>query len=242
MIPKIIHYCWLSNEPYPELIIKCMDSWKRILIDYEFVLWDTKRFDIHSIPYVYEAYRAKKYAFAADYIRLYALYHHGGIYLDTDVEVIKTFDELLKLPYFIGLENPENTAGNPRLEVAAFGSEKGAPWIMQFLESYSTRRFMRSPGNYNQEILPIALQRHISELYNVKEINNIDDFDFNTDIFNVLPYSFFSPKNIKKSTYTISNDTYCVHHYNSEWAKNKNNIQIIREKISNFIKNTNLYK
>ena len=81
MIPKIIHLCWLSGDPYPRKIQDCLDSWKKHLPSYEIILWDTKRFNIHEVPWVEQAFNTKKYAFAADYIRLYALYHHGGIYL-----------------------------------------------------------------------------------------------------------------------------------------------------------------
>ncbi|MCS2958344.1 hypothetical protein NXX53_17410 [Bacteroides salyersiae] len=89
MIPKRIHLCWLSGDPYPQKIQKCIDSWKVHLPDYEIMLWDLKRFDIAQVPWVEQAFRVKKYAFAADYIRLYALYNYGGIYLDSDVEVLK---------------------------------------------------------------------------------------------------------------------------------------------------------
>lgn len=99
MIPKIIHLCWLSGDPYPPKIQKCLESWKKFLPEYEVMLWDGNRFDLNSSSWVAQAF-AKKYAFAADYIRMYALYHYGGIYLDSDVEVLKSFDELLTLPLF----------------------------------------------------------------------------------------------------------------------------------------------
>lgn len=86
MIPKKIHFCWLSGDEFPPLIQYCIDTWEKVLPDYEIILWDTKRFDINSIAWVKEAFEAKKYAFAADYIRLYAVYTEGGIYLDSDVE------------------------------------------------------------------------------------------------------------------------------------------------------------
>ena len=91
MIPKIIHYCWLSGNPIPKNLEDCMKSWKKKLPDYKFMLWDFNRFDINSSIWVREAFNAKKYAFAADYIRLFALYNYGGIYMDMDVEVIKPF-------------------------------------------------------------------------------------------------------------------------------------------------------
>ena len=113
MIPKVIHYCWLSGDPIPEKLQRCMDSWKKFLPDYEFVLWDLERFDIKTSQWVKEAFEARKYAFAADYIRLYAVYNYGGIYMDMDVEVVRPFDDLLASPYILGLE-----------------SEKGVGWCI----------------------------------------------------------------------------------------------------------------
>ena len=99
MIPKIIHFCWLSDDPYPKKIQFCLDTWKKKLPDYEIMLWDFNRFPKDKSVWVSEAFDARKYAFAADYIRFYALYNYGGIYLDSDVEVIKNFDDFLHLPY-----------------------------------------------------------------------------------------------------------------------------------------------
>jgi len=118
MIPKIIHFCWLSNDEYPKKIKKCVASWRKKLPDYEFILWDTNKFDINSTLWTKQAYETKKYAFAADYIRLHAIYTYGGIYLDTDVEVLKRFDNLLNLPYFIGSQHDH------LMEAAVIGAEK----------------------------------------------------------------------------------------------------------------------
>ena len=120
MIPKTIHFCWLSSDPYPEKIQHCINSWKRFLPDYEFVHWNFDRFPRGKSLWVDQAFDSHKYAYAADYIRLYALYNYGGIYLDTDVEVLKSFDDLLSLPYFIGQE-PSETG----IEAAVLGFEKG---------------------------------------------------------------------------------------------------------------------
>ena len=104
MIPKIIHYCWLSGEPIPWQLQICMASWKKYLPEYEFMMWDTQRFDINSLLWTKQAFEAKKYAFAADYIRLYAVYTYGGIYLDMDVEVRHPFDFLLDEDCMLGYE------------------------------------------------------------------------------------------------------------------------------------------
>ena len=117
MIPKVIHYCWLSGDPIPEKLQRCMDSWKKFLPDYEFVLWDLERFDIKTSQWVKEAFEARKYAFAADYIRLYAVYNYGGVYMDMDVEVVRPFDDLLASPYILGLESEKG------VEAGVFGAE-----------------------------------------------------------------------------------------------------------------------
>ena len=135
MIPKVIHYCWLSGDPYPEIIQRCIDSWKDKLPDYQFVLWDKNKFDINSHIWVKQAYESRKFAFAADYIRLYALYYYGGIYLDTDVEVLTSFDNLLNRNYFIGLDSQS------KLEAAIIGSEAKSDWILACLKYYDNRKF-----------------------------------------------------------------------------------------------------
>ena len=137
MIPKIIHFCWLSDDEYPKLIKKCIESWKNKLPDYELILWDTKKFDLNSTIWTKQAFEAKKYAFAADYIRLYAVYTYGGIYLDSDVEVLKKFDSLLNLPYFAGLEQ------NEIIEAAVFGAEKGTDWVADCMRYYDDRPFIK---------------------------------------------------------------------------------------------------
>ena len=104
MIPKIIHYCWLSDEPFPRKIQKCMDTWAKTHPDYEIKRWSTKNFDVNSAPYVKEAFEARKWAFAADYIRMYALYTEGGIYLDSDVVLLKKFDDFLDNSFFSSME------------------------------------------------------------------------------------------------------------------------------------------
>ncbi|MDR1147828.1 MAG: glycosyl transferase, partial [Spirochaetaceae bacterium] len=117
MIPKIIHYCWLSNDPIPENYERCMATWKAKLPDYEFILWDTARFDMNSVLWVKQAFDVKLYACAADYIRLYAVYSRGGIYLDMDMEVVKPFDELLKADTMLAYENNVNH----NIEAGCFG-------------------------------------------------------------------------------------------------------------------------
>ena len=105
MIPKVIHYCWFGRNPLPPFAVKCIESWKKFLPGYEIKEWNEDNFDVNIIPYTQEAYEARKYAFVSDYARFYILYHHGGIYFDTDVEVIKSIDDIIERGAFMGCEN-----------------------------------------------------------------------------------------------------------------------------------------
>ena len=216
MIPKIIHFCWLSKDEYPKTIKKCISSWKKELPDYEFILWDTKKFDINSTQWTKQAYEAKKYAFVADYIRFYAVYNYGGIYLDMDVEVVKNFDNLLNLPYFIG-----NQFDNI-IEAAVFGAEEKADWILDCLKYYKNRSFIKENGQLDLLILPLVMQLQIKQtrkitLLEPNEIKNLSKLIINRNLFFVFPSEYFSPKNHQTRKILISRKTYTIHHYNSSW-------------------------
>ncbi len=188
MIPKIIHYCWLSGDVFPESIQKCFDSWNRVLKDYEIWLWDTTRFDIHSLSWTSEAFKAKKYAFAADYIRLYALYNIGGIYLDSDVLVYKSFDDLLDLPYFIGEDFLHC------FEPAIIGAEKGNPWIKHVMELYSDRHFIMEDGKFDYYGLPRVFHDRLADRYEFYSLLSPKDWDSRDNCINVFPYDFFNSR------------------------------------------------
>lgn len=108
MIPKVIHYCWFGGNPLPDSAKKCISSWRKYLPDYEIKEWNERNFDVKSIPYTREAYRLKKFAFVSDYARMWILYHYGGIYFDTDVEVIKPFNDIIQRGNFMGFEAQHN--------------------------------------------------------------------------------------------------------------------------------------
>lgn len=219
MIPKIIHLCWLSGDPYPPKIVKCLRSWKKYLSDYEIVLWDKKRFDLSSSLWARQAYENKKYAFAADYIRFYALYHMGGIYLDSDVEVIKSFDDLLDLPYFVGAEK----AGTP--EAAIMGAEKECDWIKQCLDYYDNRSFVKADGSLDIRKLPEIMSEQICKLkpiriLTIEESINIRSFDFKHEVL-IFNDAYFSPKVFDSREVELTPFTYAVHHYQNSWFSPK---------------------
>ena len=186
MIPKKIHYCWLSNDPFPRKIRKCMDTWRKMLPDYEFKLWYTHNFDINSVPFVKQAYEQHKWAFAADYIRMYALYHEGGVYLDSDVKVLKPLDSLLNHGFMSSLEyHPtqiekdgsramidadghrikEGFVSGIQIQAAVMGAEKGNRFIADVLDWYQTHDFINPDGSLLTNVVSPMIYAQVAEKY-----------------------------------------------------------------------------
>lgn len=217
MIPKIIHLCWLSGDPYPPEVQKCLNTWKEQLPDYEIWLWDTQRFDINSTLWTRQAFEAKKYAFAADYIRLYALYHFGGIYLDSDVLVYKSFNPLLHLPYFIGCDQIGS------FEAAVIGCEKGCKWIGDILSSYQKAQFIKADGCMDVLPLPCRFRQIlVSEDYKFFKISDISQCGYNNlntgekQMF-VFDKEYFNGRNEVEVHRTKK--SFCSHNYMGSWQK-----------------------
>ena len=216
-IPKIIHYCWLSDEPYPEVVQYCIATWKKHMPNYEFRLWDQQQFDIHSVPWVEQAVKAKKWAFAADYIRLYALYNYGGIYLDSDVEVIKPFDDLLDLPYFLGKEHTRDFTDNI-IEAATIGSSPNLPMFKDCLAYYENRSFVKGENIFDTTlIMPFVLYQVINHNTAIKEISKKEDFEKNNPAIQIFSPDFFSPKNLRTQKIEATSNTYSIHYFNGSW-------------------------
>lgn len=215
MIPKIIHYCWLSNDPIPEKLQKCMASWKQYLSDYNFMLWNFERFPKSQSKWVSDAFDNKKYAFAADYIRLYALYHFGGIYLDMDVEVVKPFGPFLSLHTMLGHENSKSHS----LEVAAFGVEKHSSWVKTCLDFYDTRKFVNIDGSFNVQPLPGVISRCLERNgYILKDVKNIEAAKCLLEkIIPIFPCDFFSPKSHVSGKLERTSHTVSIHHFAGSW-------------------------
>ena len=221
MIPKIIHYCWLSNDPFPESIQYCIDSWKEKLPDYEIMLWNFDRFPKGTSKWVDEAFAAKKYAFAADYIRLYALYNYGGIYLDSDVEVLKSFDDFLCLPYFIGRENTPSG-----IEAATIGCEKGFSLMKHMLDRYQGRSFYKEDGHIDDATLPSIFRDTINKYYKINEINSISEFISDDGLINIFPVDWFSPKTWDTRELKLTENTRSIHHFEGSWKKTNKNTSV----------------
>ena len=216
MIPKLIHYCWLSDNPLPESIKKCIDSWHTALPEYKIIHWNYELFPRGKSKWVDQAFDRKKYAFAADYIRLYALYHYGGIYLDCDVEVIKTFNDLLSLPYFIGQE--KTPAG---IEAATMGFESHNTMIYDLLNRYTNRTFVTEKNETDEEPMPCIIRKYIASRYHYNVISEIKDFNYFENVINVFTADFFSPKHYASRKIEITSNTYSIHHFEGSWVEKK---------------------
>jgi mannosyltransferase OCH1-like enzyme len=193
MIPKVIHYCWLSGDPLPEKFEYCVKTWHEKLDGYEFVLWNFDRFDINRSIWVKQAFLAKKYAFAADYIRLFAIYNYGGIYLDMDVEVVKPFGDLLNRNIMLGYEDDDDGT----IAADCFGAEKWHPFIKKCLD-YHEREF-NAPM-----VLPVIMRNILKE-------------SFSGEDYHILPSEYFSPKNFFTGKIEKTKNTYTIHHYTGSW-------------------------
>lgn len=205
-IPRIIHYCWFGGNPLPELERKCFDSWKKFCPDYEIIRWDENNFNLNYNSYVREAYDAKKYAFVSDVVRLYALVNYGGIYMDTDVEVIKPLDDLLCYEAFSGFESEKNVS------TGLMASIKGQPFFLELLHEYDNAHFINSDGSYdittNVARIRSACQKHGLLLNNtLQTINGLTLF----------PTEYFCPKRPSDGKTVITDNTYAIHHYSASW-------------------------
>ena len=223
VIPKIIHFCWFGGGEKSKDVLEYIKTWQQLLPDYKIMEWNEKTYSIeNSIPYVKEAYSSKKWAFVSDYVRLYALYNYGGIYLDCDVEVLKSFNDLLHLPYFIGEERSDDFA----IEAAVVGFEKGHLLFKNMLDYYQDRPFYikGQPGainNWDFDILtmPIIVLDQINKHFQLKRIQTKEEFDFNPNVFCVFPADYFSPKSWKTKDLRLTSRSYSIHHFTGSWIK-----------------------
>lgn len=213
MIPKIIHCVWFGPNEFPEKEKKCIESWKKYLPEYEIMVWNEKNFDLNQNKYVKEAYILKKYAFVSDYVRLWVLYHHGGIYMDTDVEVIKSFNDFLNKTVFLSFETS-------MVSIAVCGAEKNNLWIKELLDEYEERKFLLPNGAINivtnLRYVTNSCQRHgliRNEKYQVLD-NNVEVFE----------KEFFIPEVKTDGTILVTDNTVCIHHYSASWVSKSNQL------------------
>lgn len=256
MIPKKIHYCWLSEDKLSDFALKCMSTWKNVLPDYEIKLWNTKNFDIKSVPFVEQAYKMRKWAFAADYIRLYAVYNEGGIYLDSDAYVIKSFNDFLHYDFFSSLERDLTTVHpnskysidfkkneNPNLivekleriegigiQAAIFGANPGNEYIKDCMTWYENNNFILEDGKLlsSTGIVAPDIYAFIAQKYGFKYESGFQQLQNNMVIF---PADYF-PNHLYKT-----DNAYAVHLCENSWSNSRK-----ENKIINIIKHNNLIR
>ena len=211
MIPRIIHYCWFGRGPMPELALKCIESWHKFMPDYEYKLWNEDNFDINCNQYVKEAYEAKKYAFVTDYVRLFALYTEGGIYMDTDVEVLKPYDDLLPLSGFTGYEGCK-----AKLPVTGtIASVAGNSWVKEQLDSYQGAHFVKEDGSYDLTTNTWRITRIMQKGGFVQDGKRSMFRDMH-----IFPVEYFCPRQTTGEI-LITENTYCDHHFMKTWSDAK---------------------
>ena len=212
MIPRVIHYCWFGGNPLPELAQKCIASWKKYCPNYEIKEWNESNFDLNACEYVKEAYDAKKWAFVSDYARLDIIDHNGGIYLDTDVELIKPLDEFLEVPAFFGAESTGfvNTG-------LGFGAEKENKAVKCMLSEYKAIRFKKDDGTYDTTPCPRRNTKPFEEegyRFSEKEI-------WKTQYAIVFPPEYFCPIDYRTGKMMITDKTCSIHHYSASWLSDE---------------------
>lgn len=218
MIPKIIHYCWFGGNPLPKDAQMYITSWKKFLPDYEIKEWNESNFDVNCCPYVKDAYEAKKYAFVSDYARFYVLHQEGGLYFDTDVEVIRNMNHIIAAGAFMGFEkslatqNPKSTAP---LGVAAglgMGANPSMPVLKELLDLYDSKpSFIFGEGTivfYTTEVLKKY------GLLNEHKKQNIGGFT-------IYPAEYFCPMDSTTGLTLLTENTVSIHHYSCSWMDQK---------------------
>lgn len=215
MIPKKIHYCWFGKGKMPELALKCIESWRVNLPDYELKEWNENSFDINSNFYVKEAYESRKFAFVTDYVRLYALYTEGGIYMDTDVEVLKNLDPFLDLPAFSGFED------NVHIPTGIMAAEKGSVWAGWQLKYYDDRHFLLPDGTLDLTTNVEIIGRLMGEKGFILR-NGLYNFQ---NIITIFPRDYFCPKSHTTGKIELTQNTYTIHHFAGSWKSTSDRLK-----------------
>lgn len=216
MIPKIIHYCWFGRNPKPEIVKKCIMSWRKLCPEYKLREWNEDNFDVTSCSYVKEAYENGKWAFVSDYVRLWVIYKEGGIYLDTDIELLKPLDKLLNYKAFFGYED------NYHLNTGiGFGAVKGNEMIYKILEDYNRCHFVKEDGTLDLTPCPErnskVFEKNNFQLTGKTEIQNNIAF---------LSTEWLCPINYQTGEVNITSNTLSIHHYSGTWMS-KEELKII---------------
>ena len=216
MIPKIIHYCWFGRNPIPAEYKRYIESWKKFLPDYEIKEWNESNFDVNIIPYTAEAYKAKKYAFVSDYARFWIFYKYGGLYFDTDVEVIKNMDDIIAKGPFMGCENEAKAGATP----VQLGVAPGRGLYKEILDDYDKSHFLKETGEYNMKTV---VWRTVEILSN-HGLQNVSSVQYVAGVY-IYPKEYFCPKNYRTGQMVITQNTRSIHWYDASWVSKERKIK-----------------
>lgn len=225
MIPKVIHYCWFGGSKLPSSAKKCIRSWKKYCPDFEIKEWNENNFDVNCCDYVKEAYKKKKWAFVSDFARFWILYNYGGVYFDTDVELLKPMDHILNAGPFMGCEDI-NYIG-PGLGIAA---PAGLKLYKEIIDSYLTDHFVDRYGVINLE----TVVTRVTDILRNKGFSGKNKIEIVDGIY-IYPTEYFCPLNLKTREINITCNTYAIHHYTASWYSSL-------DRITNKIENTRRIK
>lgn len=205
-IPRIIHYCWFGPKKIPEMEQMCIASWKKKLPDYKIMFWNEQNFDVNSVSYVREAYEKEKYAFVSDYVRMYALYNYGGVYFDTDVEVLKPLDNFLNDTAFIGFEN------KTMIGTGIIGAERHSEIFEKMLDYYNKHNFIDDNGNIdtttNVQIISRLLKDQAFEPHNSEQ---------QLPKIHIYERDVFCPKKMDDGTFAVTERSVTIHRFAGSW-------------------------
>lgn len=209
---KVIHYCWFGGNPLPESALKCIESWKNNLPDYEIKEWNESNFDVNIIPYTAAAYKARKFAFVSDYARFWILYKYGGLYFDTDVEVIRSLDSIIGNGPYLGCETD---ACKPHITVnAGLGmyAEPGMPLYEKIIKKYESLTFQTGKGSVKQPtvvsiVTPLLMQEGLKEIAGIQKCGGVT----------VYPKEYFCPMDYTTGVVNTTDNSYTIHHFAATW-------------------------
>ena len=221
MIPKIIHYCWFGGKPMPQLAQKCIASWKKYLPDYEIKRWDESNFDVNQLPYTRDAYANGKYAFVSDYARFKILYEEGGIYLDTDVELVKSLCAIVENGPFMGEE--EKMRCNPGVGI---GAEPRMSFVKEMLDFYQNLNFITEDGGLNMQTI-VTYTSDLLKTHGYTESNQAQLVAG----FNIYPPEYFCPINYFTKELVITPKTYSIHHFAESWVSTRMKVYEMFNKV-----------
>lgn len=207
MIPKIIHYCWFGRKPIPNTVKCYIDSWRNYLPDFQIVEWSEDNFDVNASLFSQQAYNLKKFAFVSDFARIWILHRFGGLYLDTDVEILKPFDEFMLNDFFMGYES------ETQLGTSVIGSVANHPLLGEILKYYENVNFIDCDSHLNATPNTVIISNLFRNL----------GYDMNNKLFKsngiaFYPMEYFSPLILSTNRLNLTVNTYSIHHYTGTWA------------------------